>query len=58
MKKLVVKIFAALIILYILVQVLKPWFPNWLSILCNSDPKYINHALDEAKRAHNYDKYR
>lgn len=56
MKKVILKIILILVLLYILLKIIQPILPDWMRIIMNADPRYIDHALQEAHRTCKYDR--
>jgi len=56
MKKMLLKIIVILVVVYMLIQAFAFLFPDWLRILINADPKYIDEAIKVAKETYKYDK--
>lgn len=58
MKKLLLYIILGLLGLYIGLKIVSPLLPDWLRIILNADPRYIDEAMKVAKETYDYDKRR
>lgn len=56
LKKLLIKLIVLLFALYILLKILQPYLPNWVSIILNSDPRYLKDSIEVAKDTYRWDK--
>lgn len=54
-KRMLIIILSSLV-LYLLLQLIKPILPDWMRIILNANPKYLGEAVSMAKDTYKYDK--